>query len=97
MKILLILFFLFSILFINGCTQKYWDKVYKAQTPLVVGMTKSQVAAIKGYPRKYNKSVYSWGITDQWIYGYNGIQGIFTVNFFAYFKNGKLSSWHKVN
>lgn len=51
---------------------------------VTIGMTSEQVRASYGEdPDKINRSVYSWGVQEQWIYG----------DQFLYFKDGKLDSW----
>lgn len=51
-----------------------------------LGMTKDQAISQFGYPNDINRSVGSWGIHEQWVYG---------INFYLYFENGILTSWQK--
>ena len=55
-----------------------------------LGMNKKQVIASWGKPRDINKSVGSWGVHEQWIYGEYGT--IYKV-YYLYFENGILTSW----
>jgi hypothetical protein len=52
---------------------------------IFIGMTKEQVRASWGPPDRSNRSVGSWGVHEQWIYGDFGP--------YLYFENNKLSSW----
>lgn len=49
-----------------------------------LGMTKKMAIISRGYPEDINRSVGSWGVKEQWVYG-NGT--------YLYFDNGSLSSW----
>lgn len=53
------------------------------QRKIQIGMTDEQVLLSWGYPFRINKSVYAWGIEEQWVYerGY------------LYFKDGILKSY----
>lgn len=59
-------------------------KKIKKQQGVRIGMSKQDVLDSSwGKPTKINKSVYSWGTTEQWVYpNYNHL----------YFENGKLTS-----
>jgi len=48
-----------------------------------IGMTKQQVILSWGKPERINRSVGSWGIHEQWIYGRT----------YVYFENGILTAW----
>ena len=49
-----------------------------------IGMTEQEVRNSSwGEPQKINKSTYSWGTTEQWVYGNNR---------YVYFRNGKVTS-----
>lgn len=50
-------------------------------------MTKEQVEASWGKPRDINRTVGSWGVHEQWIYGE------IPHSNYLYFENGKLTSW----
>lgn len=52
-----------------------------------LGMTKEEVVASWGKPRDINKTVGSWGVHEQWIYGE------FPHSTYLYFENGILTSW----
>lgn len=52
------------------------------------GMTKEQILAGKGNPTRINRSVGSWGIHEQWIYG-----RYINNRIYLYFENGILTSW----
>jgi DNA-directed RNA polymerase subunit RPC12/RpoP len=48
-----------------------------------IGMTPEQARAAWGAPEDINRSVGSWGVHEQWVYG----------NTYLYFQNGKLTSF----
>jgi len=50
-------------------------------------MTRKQASLSWGEPDKINKSVGSWGVKEQWVYG----------NQYLYFTNGKLDSFQTSN
>lgn len=50
-----------------------------------LGMTSEMAKESRGNPQKNNRSVGSWGVHEQWVYEYAGIN--------LYFENGKLTSW----
>ena len=60
------------------------EKAKKKQQGVRIGMSKQDVLDSSwGKPTKINKSVYSWGTKEQWVYpNYN----------YLYFENGKLTS-----
>ena len=49
-----------------------------------IGMTKEMVQASIGYPNDINKTVGSWGVHEQWVYG---------TNTYLYFEDGVLTSY----
>jgi hypothetical protein len=51
---------------------------------IVLGMTKEQVTASWGKPDDIHRSVYSFGVHEQWIYGDRQ---------YLYFEDGILTSW----
>jgi len=51
------------------------------------GMTMEEVIASWGRPRDINKSVGSWGVHEQWVYGGTSHTS------YLYFENGTLTSW----
>ncbi|KKK47580.1 hypothetical protein LCGC14_3153780 [marine sediment metagenome] len=51
------------------------------------GMTTEEVIASWSRPRDINRSVGSWGVHQQWIYGDIGYRK------YLYFENGKLTGW----
>lgn len=55
------------------------------QGKIRLGMTKEQVIASWGKPERVNRSVGTWGIHEQWVYG--------TFGPYLYFENGILTSW----
>lgn len=63
-----------------------WDKdiidLIKAQK-IIIGMTKEQILLSWGEPETKNRTVGSWGVHEQWIYG----------NKYLYFENDKLTSF----
>lgn len=50
-----------------------------------IGMTSELVVLSIGYPKEVNKSTYSWGVHEQWIYD----------NKYIYLENDKLTSWQE--
>ena len=60
------------------------EKRRKKQEGVRIGMSKQDVLDSSwGKPTKINKSVYSWGTSEQWVYPNNN---------YLYFENGKLTS-----
>lgn len=57
------------------------------QQKIKIGMTPEQAILSWGKPKKINKSVGSWGVNEQWVYG----------DQYIYFENGKLSSFQSSN
>jgi hypothetical protein len=55
---------------------------------IVLGMSKDMVIASWGNPTDINRTVYTWGVKEQWIYGVD----IGSRTYF-YFENGILKSW----
>jgi hypothetical protein len=55
------------------------------------GRTREQVMASWGPPVDINKSVGSWGVHEQWVYGL----APYTEPRYVYFKNGKCTGWQK--
>jgi len=49
-----------------------------------LGMTSEMAIESWGKPNENNRSIGSWGVHEQWVYG---------SNVFLYFENGKLTSW----
>ncbi len=72
---------------INKYTLKYGSTIAKkiVNGYIWLGMTKEMAIDSWGHPDDINKSVGSWGVHEQWIYG----------NQYLYFENGKLTSWQK--
>jgi len=54
---------------------------------LQLGMTKDMVIESWGQPKNINKSVYSWGVHEQWVYDSR----------YLYFEDGILTSWQEEN
>jgi hypothetical protein len=57
------------------------EKIIKGE--IWLGMTNEMVQDSWGKPRSVNRSVGSWGIHEQWVYG----------NSYIYIRNGTLTSW----
>jgi hypothetical protein len=51
-------------------------------------MTKDEVVASWGNPYDINRTVGSWGVHEQWVYGEN-----ISNRKYYYFENGVLTSW----
>lgn len=62
---------------------KKWGKIV-GNKQIMIGMTKEMVLDSWGDPKDINRSVGSWGVHEQWVYGNNQ---------YLYFENGKLTSW----
>jgi len=52
-----------------------------------LGMTDDMAIESRGYAWKTNRSVGSWGVKEQWVYGE------ISNRVYLYFENGKLTSW----
>lgn len=57
---------------------------------IFIGMTREQVLASCGRPRDINRTVGSWGVDEQWIYGYSSN---FNDRVYLYFENDILTSY----
>jgi len=66
--------------------KKFKDAILRGA--IMLGMTKEMVVASWGYPNDINRTVGSWGVNEQWIYGTD-------IRFtkYLYFENGILVSW----
>lgn len=64
-------------------SKSIWDKI--KQEKISIGMTKEAVWLSWNYSDRVNKSVGSWGVHEQWVYGSQ----------YLYFENGKLTSWQE--
>ena len=65
---------------------KFDKKTQEAITghKVILGMTKEAVILSWGEPKDIHKTVGSWGVHEQWVYG---------SRTFLYFEDGKLTSW----
>jgi len=59
---------------------------------IFIGMTRVQVIASWAMPYDTNRTVGSWGVHEQWIYGDYTRYGIKNARY-LYFENGILTSW----
>lgn len=63
---------------------------------LFLGMTESAVIASWDEPERKNRTIGSWGVHEQWVYGYRRIYlrgpSSFVPRQYLYFENGKLTS-----
>lgn len=59
-----------------------------------IGLTSSQIRECVGYPYpdQVNKSVYSWGTTEQWVYDFPPGSGLIR---YMYFRNNVLTSFQR--
>lgn len=66
--------------------QKYGNSMgtIVAKREVRLGMTKAMVIDSWGQPKDINRTVGSWGVHEQWVYG---------DRTYLYFENGKLTSW----
>ncbi|MBD3293374.1 MAG: hypothetical protein GF393_10650 [Armatimonadia bacterium] len=55
------------------------------------GMTREEVRASWGPPLDINRSVGSWGVREQWVYG----DARYTKPRYVYFKGGRCSGWQR--
>jgi hypothetical protein len=62
--------------------QQKWDQ-------LKIGMTDSEVIQLLGKPDDVNRTVGSWGVSEQWVYRFGSSYG----GSYLYFENGILTSW----
>lgn len=60
-----------------------WEAI--ADRVIRIGMTSKQVQLSWGQPARRNRSVGSWGVHEQWVYGDFGP--------YVYLKNGVVASW----
>lgn len=58
-----------------------------------IGMTQEQVLASLGNPYDVNRTVGSWGVHEQWIYGYYQQDYAFTPSLYLYIEDGILTSF----
>ncbi len=63
--------------------EKYRNAVLNGE--IIIGMNKMQARASWGLPKDVNRSVYSTGTREQWVYD--------EYDTYVYFRNGKLTSW----
>lgn len=61
-----------------------------------IGMNTEQVLASWGKPNDINRTVFEWGVHEQWVYG--GLSGYgryssYTEPTYLYFEDGLLKSW----
>lgn len=74
----------------NDRLKKFVQKYGNSMGPLIakrvirLGMTKAMVIDSWGQPQDINRTVGSWGVHEQWVYGNST---------YVYFENGKLTSW----
>lgn len=54
-----------------------------------IGMNTEEVIASRGLPNNIHKTVGSWGVHEQWIYGSPLYRGCF----YLYFEDGKVTAW----
>lgn len=64
-----------------GCDEETATMISKGQVR--IGMTTEQCRAAWGKPERVNRSVGSYGVHEQWVYGYT----------YLYFENGKMTSF----
>ena len=66
--------------------KKYGTSTYKKlkEGYIWLGISKEMAIISRGYPEDINRSVGSWGTSEQWVY---------SNRTYLYFRNGTLSSW----
>ena len=57
-----------------------------------IGMTRNDLYASIGIPKDINRSVYTFGVHEQWFYNYD-IRVPRTTDIYFYFEDGILTSW----
>jgi len=57
---------------------------------LKIGMTPTKVVKLLGKPDDINRSVYSFGVHEQWVYS---VPGYSYKHRYLYFEDDKLTSW----
>lgn len=72
----------------QSISQKYKNTILNGK--IILGMNREMVRASWGEPGDINKSVGSYGVHEQWIYG-----DYTTDRYFLYFENGILTSWQE--
>ena len=81
--------------YVESCLNtSLYIKIIISQGTIIRGMTISEVIASWGRPYKINESVGSWGVHEQWCYGYWYYGWVPT--YFLYFENGILDSWQNI-
>lgn len=67
-------------------TKKYGDSTAKRlmRREIWIGMTSEMARDALGRPEDINRSTYSWGVHEQWVYPYGK---------YLYFEDGVLTSW----
>ena len=69
-------------------SENFKKAILKGQ--IILGMTEAMVTATWGQPGDINRSVGSYGVHEQWVYG-----DTTTERYFLYFENGVLTSWQE--
>ena len=72
----------------QSISQRFKNAILNAK--IILGMNREMVSASWGEPGDINKSVGSYGVHEQWIYG-----DYTTERYFLYFENGVLTSWQE--
>lgn len=67
-----------------------WIKSAIMDGKVMRDMTSEEVIASWGYPNRVNRSVGSWGVHEQWVYGF---YDIYTRPIYIYFERGRVTSW----
>ena len=71
--------------------EKKYGKLYSRfifRGSIKIGMTQQMVKESIGSPKDINKSVYSFGVHEQWVYSHNKYE-------YLYFEDGILTSWQE--
>lgn len=79
-------------------TSRRSTRIIEPEEDIAIGMTTEEVKRILGKPTRINRSVYSFGEREQWVYEYStwthGFRGV-PFYPYLYFDNGILRSWRE--
>jgi hypothetical protein len=110
MKNALLILMIFALTGCTGIADQNRRQAYVAQNQLddatrdkilegsvSIGMTADEVTASWGRPDFVNKTVFSWGVHEQWAYCSSTFGCSDGAMHYFYFRDGILDSWQKSN